>query len=52
MILRHLALLVLLLAANPLRVAAQVTRDERPVAPYYPGATWQHKIPAEVRHQS
>ena len=48
MILRHLALLVLLLAANPLRVVAQVTRDERPVAPYYPGATWQHKIPAEV----
>jgi hypothetical protein len=48
MILRHLTLLLLLLAANPLRVAAQVTGDERPVAPYYPDATWQHKNPLEA----
>src|ERR1700722_14728795 len=44
MILRHLALLVLLLAANPLRVAAG---EERLVAPYYPDAAWQHKNPSE-----
>src|ERR1700733_12920656 len=48
MILRHLALLVLFLACNPLRVAAQPAKDEQPVAPYYPGASWQHKIPSEV----
>ena len=48
MILRHLTLLLLLLAANPLRVAAQAARYEQPATPYYPDATWQHKTPSEA----
>src|ERR1700755_3548211 len=46
--LRHVTLLVFLLAANGHGIAAQSTRDEQPVAPYCPDARWQHKMPSEV----
>jgi hypothetical protein len=48
MIFRRLALLALLVAANPLLAAAQTSKDQPPAAPYYPDATWQHKTPAEA----
>src|ERR1700753_1476037 len=48
MILRHLTLLGLLLAANPFQATGQPSKDEQSVAPYYPDAIWQHKTPLEA----
>src|SRR6266404_7196566 len=33
--------------SNPSGAAAQITKDDKPDAAYYPDATWQHKTPAE-----
>src|SRR6202790_5254630 len=45
---RWFALLVLLLFANAQSAVAQPAKVDEKSGVYFPGATWEHKLPAEV----